>query len=547
MRRSSRRLLVLLASVPAVLFSFALLYKLGMEHLEGSPRSFGQAVEFVSETLTTTGYGADSHWDHPVLQTFVVVIQFAGLALTILVFPVFVVPFIEERFEARLSQQLPDLRGAIVIYGWGPAVSPLAERLDHLHVPVVIVEEDLATARRLHDRGRTVIHAGLEDDTLDFARLSGARGLVAAGNDPSNAVITLAARQAGFTGPIAAMVATPARRSAMTRAGASAVFTPGHILAAAIAARASDKISPRVSGTQTLGDHVRIAEMRIDAGSSLTGKTLAESQLRKRTGATVVGWWHDGELHPPPGPSERLEKGTILVVAGTDAGIAKLGQLATPVARKGPIFVIGADEVADKVAEFLEVAGEDVRRVSPRPYPVPEDDAHAIGDPLDPAILETAGVRSARAVILALDGDAETLFAAAVVRDLSPEASIVAAARRAENVGRIRRAGADFALSVGQVAGQLLAFQLLGEEMVALEAEIRVVRTGAGELAGRHLADARVGQLTGCSVVAIERGNEVIADFGPDFEVKPGDALYVTGSSDHLDRFYEEFPGAAKA
>src|SRR5688500_9849215 len=172
MRRSTRRLLVLLASVPAFLFLFAGLYMLGMEHLEGDPREFGQAVEFVSETLTTTGYGADSRWSHPVMQAFVVIIQFAGLALTILVFPVFVVPFIEERFEARLSQQLPDLRGAIVIYGWGPAVSPLVERLEHLRVPVVILEENPATARRLHDRGRTVIQAGLEDAELDFSRLA---------------------------------------------------------------------------------------------------------------------------------------------------------------------------------------------------------------------------------------------------------------------------------------------------------------------------------------------------------------------------------------
>jgi hypothetical protein len=33
----------------------------------------------------------------------------------------------------------------------------------------------------------------------------------------------------------------------------------------------------------------------------------------------------------------------------------------------------------------------------------------------------------------------------------------------------VLRAGADFALSVGQVASQLLAFQLLGEESVSLE------------------------------------------------------------------------------
>jgi Trk K+ transport system NAD-binding subunit len=237
----------------------------------------------------------------------------------------------------------------------------------------------------------------------------------------------------------------------------------------------------------------------------------------------------------------RLERGAILVAAGTDAGIARLGDLATPVRRRGPIIVIGHDEVADKVAEFLEAAGEEVRRISPRPLAAAA--AHAVGDPLDPSLLERAGVREARAVILALESDGETLFAAALVRDLSAEATIVAAARRAENVGRIRRAGADFALSVGQVAGQLLAFQLLGEEMVALEAEIKLVRTSAGELAGRNLVGARVRELTGCSVVAVERGDDVIGNFAPDFEVKAGDALYVTGTGPHIDRFFATYPG----
>jgi Trk K+ transport system NAD-binding subunit len=538
MRRSTRRLLILLATVPALLFLLAWIYMLLMEHVEGSPRRFGHALEFVSETLTTTGYGADARWNEPLLQAFVVVVQFAGLAITILIFPVFVVPFIEERFESRLRQSLPELKGAILVYHWGPAVAPLVERLEQLEVPVVVVEENLATARRLHDRGKTVVNAQLEEEELDFGRLTGARGIVAAGDDPANAVLTLAARQQGYTGPIAVLVASPTRRAAMQRAGASAVFTPSHILAAALAARASHKINPRVSGAQSLGRHLQICEVRVDRGSPLVGKTLAESNLRAQTGTTIVGCWRDGELGPPPGPQQKLDLGAILVAAGSDAGIDKLGRLATPVTRRGPILVVGHDEVATKVAEFLSLADEDVRRLSPCAA-----GSAQVGDPLDPAVLEEAGVKEARAVILALDTDGETLFAAALARDLSPESTVVAAARRAENVARIRRAGADFALSVGQVAGQVLAYQLLGEEVVALEGEIRLVRTAAGELAGRQLSSARIRERTNCSVVAVERSEEVILELGADFEVLEKDALYVTGSSDHIHRFFEVFPG----
>src|SRR6266542_2794257 len=149
MRRSSRRLLILLASLPAVLLAFACLYMLGMANLERRPRSFGDSIEFVSESLTTTGYGADSRWEHPAMKVMVIIFQFTGLALTLLVFPVFVVPFIEERFEARLPDVIPDLEGGVLVYGWGPAVEPLVESLEQRGVPVAVLEEDAAVARRL--------------------------------------------------------------------------------------------------------------------------------------------------------------------------------------------------------------------------------------------------------------------------------------------------------------------------------------------------------------------------------------------------------------
>ncbi len=541
MRRSSRRLLLLLVSVPVVLIVFACLYMLGMRYVEGAPRGFGRALELVAATLTNSTNNADSTWDSTTMEVFVVIVRFAGLALTILVFPVFVVPFIEERFEARLPNALPDLDGAVLVYGWGPAVAPLVEHLGLLEVPVVILEEDLAIARRLHERGHVVVHARLEEEELDFSRLTRARGVVVNGSDPSNAVLTLTARQQGFVGRIAALSETPARRGAMMRAGATAVFTPSHVLAAAVAARASDKISPRVSGAQSLGRHLHIVEVRLDKSSPLVGKTLAESKLRTETGTTIVGWWRDGVMRPPPGPGDRLDVGAILVAAGTEAGIARLGKLATPVARTGPIIVIGGDVVAGKVAEFLEGAGEEVHRLAPT---ASAGASVHVGDPLDPAVLEARGVTRARAVVLALETDGETLFAASLVRDLTTEATIVAAARRAENVTRIRRAGADFALSVGQVAGQLLAFQLLGEETIAIEATIKMVRAAAGELAGAHLAGARVRERTGCSVVAVERGDDVIADFGPDFELRRDDAVYITGADDAIERFFATFPAA---
>ena len=57
----------------------------------------------------------------------------------------------------------------------------------------------------------------------EFEQLIGARGVVANGEDYDNAVLALSARQAGYTGPIVALVRSPERRSPLQRVGATAV------------------------------------------------------------------------------------------------------------------------------------------------------------------------------------------------------------------------------------------------------------------------------------------------------------------------------------
>ncbi|MBT8495795.1 MAG: NAD-binding protein [Deltaproteobacteria bacterium] len=540
MRRSSRRLIALLLSIPVLLFALAMLYSLGMTHLEGDPRSLGDSVEWVSETLTSTGYGRDNHWDHPLMIAFVIVVQFAGVLILFMVFPIFLIPFFEERFESRLPTQLPDLDGQVLIYNYGPAVATLVELLAHDKIPFVVIEENQTRARRLHDRDLVVVTAQLETEEVALPGVDKARAIVANGPDHNNAVLTLSARQNKFEGPIVALVANPHRRNPMVRAGATAAFTPLHVLAAAIAAKASAKLNPRVSGAQPLGRKLEIVEMRIPNDSELAGKTLAEADLRNRTGVSVIGMWRDGELHAKLDPFAPLAAGTILVCAGSRDAIDKFAELVHPIIRDGPLVIIGDGELAHKAKEMLVAVGEDVTLLSAEPHA----EADEVGDMLDPGVLKRVGVKDAQAIILALENDSTTLFCSAIIRDLSKEAPIIASVERSSNVGRIRRAGADFALSVAQIAGQLLAFHVLGEESVELERQLRLVKIHPGSLEGDNPVELRVGERTGCTVVAVERSDSVITDFGQDFAFEANDTAYLSGSPDGIVRFFEEFPGA---
>ena len=536
MMRSQKRLLALTVALVLMLLASTLLYMAGMSYLEGEPRTFWQSFGWAGETLTTTGYGADASWKHPAMVLFAVALQFVGVFLVFLIVPIYLIPFLEERFETRIPRTAHDLRDHVVIYRYGPAVAGLLPLLAVRGVPSLVIEEDEEEARRLKDTGQRVILKSLEQDILEAVALPKARALVANGGDSENAAVILAARQLGFRGEVVAFVEEPFHREPIVLAGATAAFTPRHILGAALAARASTRIAPRVSGVQQIGRTLRVNEIRIRPDSPLAGSTLAEAGIGARTGATVIGQWSAGKLIAPPTASMRIEAGGILVVVGGEESLRRLEELvqqAVQLHLVGHYVVGGYGEVGRKVTEMLRDAGEEVRVIDR----VDREGVDFTGDTLNASILKAAGLAEARAVILALDTDSATLFAALIVKDLNPDVPVIARVSEAQNVERIHAAGADFALSISQVASQMLARRLLGEEAVEIDPQLKVLRIPTEAIVGRHPAELRIRERTGCSVIAVERGDEVILEFDSAFHFEADDAVYVSGSSAAVSRF----------
>jgi len=540
MQRSTRRLLALLALLPAAVLVLGSLYMLGSIYLEGNPRGFWASLEWASETLTTTGYGADARWNHPLMTLFVMLTQFLGMFLVFMIFPIYVLPYFEERFEARLPRVLPPMAGRTLFYRYGPAIDSLLEEYQRLGSTFVIFEEDLTLARNLRDRGYPVVLGSLDEDAAALEGVAQARAVVTNADDHANATCILMAREAGFGGPIYALADNPLYRPPMLKVGASAVFTPTHVLGAALAARASTRITPSAEGLHLLGTQVGLAEFRVQAGSALAGKLLGELHLRERHGVTVLGQWCGGQFAVVTGPETRIEPGAILIVVGAHANLAQVERLAAPIRRTGPIVIAGCGTVGGKVVEMLRDARETTTVIDLQLAP----GVDVVGNVLEHATLERASVRAASAVVLALSNDSEGVFATAVVRDYAPDVPLIVRVNRAPNIPRLYQAGADFALSVGQMAGEILAYHLFSEQVVAVEQRLKFVRVGAGALAGLHPWQAPVRERTGAAVVAVEREQTVFVKFDEAFRVRPDDIVFVCGTLGGLSRYAQEFKAA---
>lgn len=538
MKKTWRRLALLPVGVLALFFLSAFGYWWLMNVVEERPRSFLRSLSWASETLSSTGYGEDGAWEHPVTVAFVVIVQFVGQGFVLVMFPFVVLPYFEERFEMRLPTELPELSDFVFIYRHGATVNYLVDELEQHGIPVVIFEEDEAMARRLREQGRRVMFGRFDESEPDLRALQQARGVVANGPDVDNTAMILSARDQGYEGKIYAFVNSASHRRPLVLTGATYAYTPKQVLAEALAAKASPKISPRIVGLSELWPHLQAREYRVLADSELAGVLLGESMIHARTRATIVGLWDNGQINSSPDPNTCLDRGLILLAVGSPEALDRLAELAMPLPSKGPLVLLGFGEVGRRVAEMLAMVDEEVCVVERDDLP----GAQVVGDALEPDVLRRAEVQNARAVIVALDSGSPTVLACALIRDLNPHAPLIARVNRHQDVLRAYRAGVDFALSFSDVACQLLLPQLVGDE--GLEEKDPTLRISAhlpGNLVHETLARAQVRSRSGCSVVAIQRGSQFLVEFDVQTPIEADDYIYICATRSAQKQFIRYF------
>jgi len=214
------------------------------------------------------------------------------------------------------------------------------------------------TARRLHESGQEVVRARHALAELRFDKINHANAIVANSSDQGNADLLLTARDHGFEGAFYALVEDPMHHQPLTTLGATAVYTPVHVLAKALASRASRRIHPSIQGIQQLGEHLGVVELRIHENSPFVGEILSQTHLRERHGVVVPGLWHSGRFVPRPLADTPLQPGDIIAAVGRQAALEGLSRLAVPLTHQGPIVIAGYGEVGRKVRQLLMDAGK---------------------------------------------------------------------------------------------------------------------------------------------------------------------------------------------
>ena len=167
--------------------------------------------------------------------------------------------------------------------------------------------------------------------------------------------------------------------------------------------------------------------------------------------------------------------------------------------------------------------------------------AYLIGDATKREDLEAAGIHRARALISAVDDDAENIFITMVARSVSPTVWIVARAEEEASVERLQTAGASRVFSPFVTAGREMAYAAVKQRVVdfiEVEAEtapplrLEELRIDAGsDLVGKALGEVR-GKAK--ALVVRHSNGEVVSPPDDALELQEGDALVLLGEREEL-------------
>jgi len=270
----------------------------------------------------------------------------------------------------------------------------------------------------------------------------------------------------------------------------------------------------------------------------LSGKTIAETELRDRIGVTVVGLWIRGRFEPADATTE-IGKSTTLVMAGTKEQIERYNDaFGQSNQQKNAVVVVGGGRVGRAVSRALTEAGIEWTMIEKLSKRVRGIDNTVIGDASEFEVLVQAGMRDAGSVIITTHDDDMNIFLTIFYRRLRNSMQIISRCSRERNAPRLHRAGADLVLSHGSMGANIIFNLLRGSGTVLLAEGVNVFTVKVPALlAGMTLKDSEMRSKTGCSIIAIELAGKREVNPGPEQLLSEGGNLVLIGSLDAEKKF----------
>jgi voltage-gated potassium channel len=516
---------------------------------EGRGISWSASLLFVLETITTVGFGDLLPFQSDVTIIFTVILILTGVFMIFMFIPVLLEPLLTRIINAPPPTGTSrEMRGHVVIVGYGPLARALIESLIISDLGIVVVESDEAVAREVVSRYRSRVSVVWGDyrasRTWEQAWVGHAHSVVVCEDERTAAEIILGVRDQ-TAGSIIAVVDDLAFDRFLRYAGAEYVLSPknstGKILARHAVIRPDvDTIFEAISldhmklveGSGADGS-LKLVKVPVMRGCIAFGKSLGELGLSERYGVDLLFLWKAGRFIAGPGKEELLDASTMLFLLGKASSVSEVLDREFCIREVGdPTAVIaGYGDVGKAAWQELTAAGIRCTVIDRKSHGIPE----VVGNAEDEAVLRAAGVEGARFVIAAVNSDGVNIFTTLVARNLNPSAKILARASEPAAVEKLYRAGADYVALLPTIGGQVIAGIIL-EDIVRVLVDLPDGQKVLMKHLSRH-AGTTAGELqrrTGVRIVGIEGAGRSVVMPGPGEPVHDGDSVIAVGGNAEL-------------
>jgi len=298
--------------------------------------SFLDAIYMVVTTILTIGF-QEVHKLSNAGRVLTIAISMSGVG-TALYAATQVMEIIVEgeilgyRKRKKMDKRIMEMRDHFIICGFGRVGHQVAADFNVAKIPYVVIDSKPETVGELEPRGIPHLVAdATSDEVLVEAGIHRAKGLVACSDsDVANVYVTLSARELNPELLIVARAAQRATEKKLKTAGANRVISPYLISGRRMAALAAKPVTSDFLDLVTHGGELefRLHEVPIPANSPLIRKTLAEAEIRDRSGALVLAIHKaGGSFELQPRASSIMDQGDTLVVIGTQDQIESLEKM----------------------------------------------------------------------------------------------------------------------------------------------------------------------------------------------------------------------------
>ncbi|WP_226480657.1 potassium channel family protein [Natrinema amylolyticum] len=531
--RRQRLVLIYAVSIVSIVVFYAVLYNVGMRRLEGRPQSIFRSLQTVTETMTTTGFGAGAPWATPAMNLLMITIQVTGILIGFVALRILVIPLFE-RTPLNLDDRLTAKDDHVVVAEYRRDTDILLDELEELDVGYVLLESDEDEAKRLSDDGYQAIHGDPENGSdLERAMIERASLLITDAGD-STASIVLTALEANEDLRTISFTESTRHDEALTEIGVDRSVAPHALIGRRLAQKATTPVAVDAAADGG-AEAITVREILVRRESPLHGVRIDESPIAVHPDLTLVGGWFDGTLRLSPPGDVRLTPNTVLVVAGPERAIddvsSEVSGVRTPRAsERSRIVVAGVGEggaaATDTLPDDTSVTTIDRSAAA---------DPDVVGDVSEPGTLRDADIGDADALVVTVDDDATALLTVATARSLSDDVEILARVTDTEKATPAFKAGADYVLSIQRASARLVAAEVHGERVMDPTSQIRLVRTDAEPFVGDSLADVRRNTERGWTVVGVVRDDCIVTD--EHTAIESSDEVIVAGSDETIREF----------